>query len=173
MPHPIYAITFEVLILFWSTNVRISKPNYKLKLSTPSKQRPLAFNYHFFQDPQVTFITYTTPVQQRPKCLGPDAKVVILRRFKCNFHLNNSGSFFSGLVSGSPCTVRATGSHLIVNIVESRGDEMSQEPDPSELPITGNLQVYKMIPLIYNFLFSSFLVLFKITNIKANGYNHL
>ena len=50
---------------------------------------------------------------------------------------------------------------------------MSQEPDPSELPITGNLQVYKMIPLIYNFLFSSFLVLFKITNIKANGYNHL
>lgn len=47
---------------------------------------------------------------------------------------------FSELVSGSPCTVRATGSHLIVNIVESRGDEMSQEPDPSELPITGKLQ---------------------------------
>ena len=39
--------------------------------------------------------------------------------------------------SGFPCSVGVTGSHLIVNIVESRGDEISQEPDPAELPISG------------------------------------
>jgi hypothetical protein len=34
--------------------------------------------------------------------------------------------------------VAATGSHLIVNIVESLADDFSQHPEPDELPIEGS-----------------------------------